>query len=307
VREGSLYRLKEHDSIALYPSTNSFSRFSETQSNGKYVGGSVIDLVMELTGASLQDSIELLKNETNLPTYSEIKRSFPSTSNTSKENEEVTPFVLPEKTNGKYNRTFAYLTKTRGIDNQIVSEMMKNNYIYEDERHNAVFCGKDKSDNIVYATKKSTITESKYRGDVAGSNQEIGVFVNHNANTLVVNEAFIDSMSYMTLMSFKGKDYHNQNYLALGGVSGKPVIHHLKENEQINKVILALDNDNAGKKTIDRIIPMIDELAKENNRKIDIEICIPREKDFNEDLKKVRKTQEKKLKPLKEIMNELER
>ncbi len=300
VKEGRLYRLKEHDSIALYPDTNSFSRFSETQSNGKFKGGSVIDLVMELNGSTLQESIELLKSQISSPVYTEIKRSITPAST---KQEVDTPFVLPEKTVGQYKHAFAYLTRTRNIDDAIVSEMMKSNHIYEDKYHNAVFCGKDKDDKVVYATRKSTRTnlEKPFPPlDVAGSNQEVGIFVNNNSNTLVVNEAFIDSMSYMTLLNLKGKDYQKQNYLALGGVSPKPVIHHLKENQNINKVILALDNDEAGKRTTAKIKPLVEELAKEANRKINIEVCVPHEKDFNEDLKKVRVKQEKKLRPSNE-------
>lgn len=304
VKEGSLYTLKEHDSLKLYPNTNSFARFSEQQSNGNYKGGSVIDLVMELNGLSLQESIELLKKQVVSPTYTEIKRSAPI----AEKHDVVTPFVLPEKVKGQYKRAYAYLTQTRGIEGNIVNEMMKRNHIYQDERNNIVFCGKDKDDNIVYATKKSTITNSPYRGDVAGSNQKVGVFVNNNAPTLVVNEAFIDSLSYMTLLNLKGKDYNKQNYLALGGISSKPVIHHLKENQNIEKVVLALDNDETGIKTTQKIVEKINELSEQLDRDIKVDVCVPYEKDFNEDLKKVRLKQEKKLTPSNEKLqfNEME-
>lgn len=293
VKEGSVYSLKEHDSIKIYPKTNSFARFSEQGSNGKFKGGSVIDFVMELNGFTLQESIELLKQKINLTEYNTVKRNAPP----AEKQEVATPFVLPEKTDGQYNRAFAYLTKTRSIDPQVVSEMVKQKYIYEDKRHNVVFCGKDKDDKIVYATKRSTATDSKYRGDVAGSNQEVGVFVNNKASKMIVNEAFIDSLSYMTLMKLKGRDYHNVNFLALGGISPKPVIHHLKENEQIIKIIIATDNDTAGKKTASNIKSMVEDFSNKTGRKISIETCVPHEKDFNEDLKNVRNVQEKKLQP----------
>lgn len=307
VQEGSLYTLKEHDSLKLYPNTNSFARFSEQQSNGNYKGGSVIDLVMELNGISLQESIELLKKQVVSPTYAEIKRSTPI----AEKHDVVTPFVLPQKVKGQYKRAYAYLTQTRGIDGNIVNEMMKRNHIYQDKYNNVVFCGKDKNDNIVYATRKSTYTKTEKPFpplDVGGSNQKVGVFVNNNAPTLVVNEAFIDSLSYMTLLNLKGKDYNKQNYLALGGISSKPVIHHLKENKNIEKVVLALDNDETGIKTTQKIVEKINELLEELDRDIKVDVCVPYEKDFNEDLKNVRLKQEKKLTPSNEKLqfNEME-
>lgn len=287
VKEGSLYSLKEHDSVKLYPSSNSFTRYSEMQNNGRYLGGSVIDFVMHFTGVTQAEAIETLKTHlSNIPVQMQTEKK-------QKEPPKPVEFKLPPNVNGKQSRAFAYLTKTRGIDSSIISSLMKEHIIYEDDHHNVVFCGKNKDGKIVYATKRTTSTQLHYSGDVAGSDQTFGVYINNNSPILVVNEAFIDSMSYMTLSMMKGQDYNKKNYLALGGISGKPVLRHLQENPQISKVILALDNDRGGKENSERIKRQIKEFSAENNREIEISHCVPHAKDFNEDLKNVRERQEK--------------
>lgn len=53
--------------------------------------------------------------------------------------------ILP-KANSDAHRAFAYLVKTRHIDSQIVSQLMREHKIYENDKHSCVFVGYDKTD-----------------------------------------------------------------------------------------------------------------------------------------------------------------
>ena len=62
---------------------------------------------------------------------------------------EPSPFVLPLK-NSSHSRLKAYLCKTRGLDPRIVSELLKQEAIYQDSRNNVVFVGE------IMITKRNT-------------------------------------------------------------------------------------------------------------------------------------------------------
>lgn len=242
VQEGRYYSLKEHDSVKIYPETNSFYRFSD----GK--GGSPIDFVMEFGECPQKDAIKKLEEQYVGSRFDVIdaakQKRKPAPAPEKKE------FILPEKVKGKYSHAFAYLTKTRCLDAAIVKQCITNGLIYEDNKHNAVFVGKDAEGKAAYATKHTTLTESDYKRDVAGGRQDIGWMVkNAKAEKLFVCEAPIDALSIMTLMKQQGKRVEKASYLATCGTGKDAALYtRLHENPEIKVVVLANDNDDAGKK-----------------------------------------------------------
>lgn len=166
-RIGSYYTLKEFPhSARIYPDTNSFASFSEQSENGKITGGSTIDFVMNYGGYNKQDAIRYLKdkyagNIVDNPTPQPVREKAVKPP-------EKKEFKLPERADGKFARAFAYLTKTRCLDPEIVQQCFKSGMIYEDVKHNVVFVGMDSDGNAAYATRRSTLTKSNFKGDVAG-------------------------------------------------------------------------------------------------------------------------------------------
>jgi hypothetical protein len=242
VKTGGYYSLKEHDSIRIYPETNSYYQFSAG------TGGSPIDFVMHLGGYSKEGAIKVLKEQ-----YAD-NRTGPITTHYEKQAPQGEPpekkeFILPEKVQGKYAHAFAYLVKTRCIDKAIVNQCIKDGLIYEDNKHNVVFVGKDEHGNAAYATKHTTLTSSSFKCDVAGSRQDIGWMVKSpKAEKLYVCEAPIDALSIMTLMKQQNKTVNRYDYLATCGTGkDKALYTRLQENPQIGEVVLANDNDEAGK------------------------------------------------------------
>jgi hypothetical protein len=269
---GSYYTLKEHDSVRIYPETNSFMQFSSG------IGGSTIDFVMRFGNYDKAEAIRLLK-ERYLGRRLELLPRKPAQAVPQKQSVRK-EFILPPKAEGMFSRAFAYLTKTRCIDFGIVQQCMKDGLIYEDNKHNVVFVGKDENGNPVYATKRSTLTGSSFKCDVAGARQDVGFYVNHHAEKLYICEAPIDALSIMTLMKQQGRPVEQANYLATGG-TGKDVALYfrLDHNPQIKTVVLANDNDDAGRKANQKIV----EQLRENYPGIHISCLIPKQgKDMNE-------------------------
>lgn len=271
---GGYYTLKEHDSVRIYPDTNSFNRFSAD------VGGSTIDFAMHFGGLNQKEAIQTLKDKSvgnrldNLPQ----PVSQPTTQSTPAEPKK---FELPEKAEGKFARAYAYLTKTRCIDSDIVQHCMKDGLIYEDNKHNVVFVGNDEAEKPAYATRHTTLTNSDFKRDVANSRQDIGFMVNNKAEKLYVCEAPIDALSIMCLRKQQGQDCNKASYLATCGTGKSNVLYNrLNHNPHIKEVVLANDNDEAGQIANRKIY----ENLKTNYPNIKVSYLKPKEKDINEHL-----------------------
>lgn len=269
-KKGNYHSLVEHDSTMIFPDETSFKRFS----NG--VGGTVIDFVKEFGDKDTKEAIELLKGRLNnvdtgdLPVFK--KENTP---------QEAKPFDLPTAFEGQYKRAIAYLTKSRCIDYDIVTGLMSDktkSYIYEDERHNVVFVGKDESGKDSFACKRSTLTNSDFKGEVAGSRQDIGFMINNNCEKLYVTEAPIDALSLMCVEKQSNKTTEKASYLALTGTGKTAVLdNQLQHHPEVKQVILACDNDKAGQAANKAMAHIL----KEKYPHIKIMVFKTKEKDIN--------------------------
>lgn len=268
---GGYYTLKEHDSVRIYPDTNSFHRFSAD------VGGSTIDFAMHFGGLTEKEAIRSLKEKyvgdrlDSLPQYTPPAQTTP----------EPKKFELPQKAEGKFSRAYAYLTKTRCLDSEIVQSCMKDGLIYEDNKHNVVFVGKDAEGTTAYATRHTTLTDSDFKRDVAGSRQDIGFMVDHKATRLYVTEAPIDALSIMCLRKQQGHDIKDANYMATCGTGKDAALYYrLRTNPHIKEVVLANDNDEAGQAASRKIFQTL----KKEFPEIKISCLKIKGKDVNEHL-----------------------
>ena len=85
---------------------------------------------------------------------------------------EVKPFELPPP-NDTMRRVYAYLTRTRGIDKNVLQTFADSGMIYESEKyHNAVFIGYDADGIPRHAHKRGTGQTSTYKGNVDSSMPE---------------------------------------------------------------------------------------------------------------------------------------
>lgn len=125
-KEGNRYRHKQHDSLIINENNKWF-----WNSRNLY-GNNAISYLRLVEKMSLPDAVHALTGASTITTTN-------ININHEKAAEEKQPFILPSKADN-YKRAFAYLNKTRGIDSDIISEMMKQHKIYESSQfHNCVF------------------------------------------------------------------------------------------------------------------------------------------------------------------------
>lgn len=107
-------------------------------------------------------------------------------------------FSLPPR-NQNNRRAFAYLC-ARGIDPEIITHCMRRGLIYEDaQHHNVVFVGHDEKGAAKYAMLRSTVSNSSFKIEQAGSDKSYGFCMQGRGSTLYVCEAAIDALSVATL------------------------------------------------------------------------------------------------------------
>lgn len=190
-------------------------------------------------------------------------------------------FRLPEA-NENMHRVFAYLIKQRFITPDIISFFAKNHTLYEDmEHHNAVFVGVDEDGVPRQAHKRGTATFGKsFRQTVEGSDTKYSFAHFGKSEKLFVFEAPIDMLSYLTL---NPENWHNHSYIAMNGVYENAVLTALKGHLNLSEIVICTDNDIGGIDAADRLKDVLCENNYENISRI-----LPKNKDFNEDLKQLK-------------------
>ena len=151
-----------------------------------------------------------------------------------------------------------YLIK-RGIDEAIIQQCIDNGYIYQEKNtDNVVFVGYDKTNKEKYISVRGT-KGARYFKEVRGSNKAYSFSLNSDckSNELHLFESAIDVLSYATILKLYNKNWEEYNLLSLAGIykpannieeSKVPVALNLYlENNKIDKILLHLDNDEAGR------------------------------------------------------------
>lgn len=246
---------------------------SVTISGGKWYdhknqrGGFAVKFLQEFLSFSFQDSVlELLGGNCS----SQIAKPSPKPV--------VKPFELPEA-NSDMRRVFAYLTKQRFINPQIISHFAHEHKIYEDKKfHNVVFVGTDENGVPKQAAVRSTISFGKpFRITVAGSDTNYSFSHFGNDGKLFVFEAPIDMLSFITL---KQKDWKNHSYIAMNGVYESALLKALESHSDLKNIYLCTDNDEGGIEATERLSDILHARNYSNIFRI-----LPQNKDWNEDLK----------------------
>lgn len=234
-------------------------------------GSYAIDLVKRLYNLSFPDAVSLLLGGEQGQPYRQHNKSEP---------EQRKPFVLPQA-HTDMRRMFAYLIKQRCISREVLSKFAREKLVFEDgEYHNAVFVGLDENGVARHAHKKSTASDSGFRINVEGSDPAYSFHYlskNPNPHWLFVFEAPIDLLSYISLHP---KNWQNNSYVALNGVSEKPILKLLELYPRLDHVVLGLDNDAAGIEASERIY---DSLMEKGH--YGVGQATSQHKDWNEDIK----------------------
>lgn len=227
-------------------------------------GGDAIDFVRRFYHKDYPEAVEYL-----LGSGSGILTASPPVVKEGK------PFELPPR-NDNMRRVYAYLLNRRGLDRDVVSAFVHRQMIYESEKfHNAVFVGYDKDGIPRHAHKRGTGVESTYKGNADGSIPEYSFHWTGSDEKLFLFEAPIDLLSFLSMHK---ENWKSHSYAAACSVSDRVLFQMLKDNPNIQKVYLCMDNDEAGQNADKRIAEKLSE------QKTPYEILVPIRKDWNENL-----------------------
>ena len=256
-KQGRVYRWLRYDSTVI--DRNRWYRHS------REIGGGPIQFMQHFYGMDFVDAVKYLLD-------GEEGAEFVQASRTP---EPKLPFV-PPKLSKNMHRTFAYLIKTRKIDADIVQHFVNEKKIFEtEEYHNVAFCGYDEKGEMKQMHLRSTLPGNRFFLDIDGSDKQY-YFRHIGTNSDVyVFEAPIDMLSYITMNK---ENWRESSYVCLGGVAIDALKNVLNTNEQISKVYMCVDRDDAGDKTVKRIGDELNEMGYEWER------IFPENKDWNEDL-----------------------
>jgi len=291
---GGEYRIKGMDSLAINENSNIFYRHSTG------AGGGIIDFVMEYHEMDFKSALNELNSFSGGMGEVYINDRIVKTREKKEVIKEEKELELPKMKNGKYSNLYAYLCGKRGINGEIVGDLIVGGQLYQDTKYNIVFVSYDENKSPVYGFKRSTGDKFQFKGDCKGSDKSVSFFMsNKESKDLFVTESIIDSLSIATLLKENDREYKEYNYLSLGGTSTKSLDNFLSKND-IYRVYIATDNDVPGLKAREDIKEML-------SKKYPHIICvdkISKGKDFNEDLVKIKETQKEIAKKRKrEIIN----
>ena len=234
---GREYVWKDHDSLHIKDNGSgergAWFRFSEDK------GGDNIGLLREYMDMSFLDAVEALTGEHIDRTYTPSRTyELKPVQQTARE------LSLAEADNCR--RVFAYLCKTRGLDYDMLSALVKKGIISQEEKTgNVLFKYYDDQGKAIGAEKVGTSTEHKFKGIATGSAGGHGFEVVHGTGEKAFFfESAIDMLSYLQMHS---KELDNCRLVSMMGVKPSIVLDTmLRHNIAPENVFLCSDNDTAG-------------------------------------------------------------
>lgn len=251
IKRGSSYKIKipkpfpgDMSSVSIFENRRGWKRWS----NGEH-GGDAISFLEKNMGMSFQEAVLELIGGQSAAMYTSAPSSRPYAKPVA--SEEHKPFTLPKQCEGRFSRLFAYLTKTRLIDPKIVSKLIADKKIYQDDHNNVVFVGLDEQQQARFACVRGTNTNHPFKGDCDGSDKRYSFSVDGtNPTKLFVFEAPIDLLSHATMTNMligKERAWTVHSRMCLAGTSDVALEQYLKTHPEIKELHFYLDNDAAGR------------------------------------------------------------
>lgn len=280
---GKYYKCKEHNSLVIYSDRKGFIW------NSKNIhGNNAIDFLEKVDGVNFLDAVKTLIGEDG--------KSIKYTT-AKPENKTPKKLVLPEKEQGKYSRVFAYLTKSRCISPDIVSDMIKSHHIYQDTKGNCVFVGYDNNGTAKFASVRGTLTGKQFRGDCENSDKRYAFCqIGEEKDRIYIFEAPIDLMSHCTMVNKKQNSpdaYKKQTRLSLCSSSDVALEAFLERHKEVKVLNFRLDNDEAGHLATQKF------KEKYEARGYTVNAVFGKGKDVNEDLVNMTMNKAQTNKPMK--------
>lgn len=279
-KEGSrYYRHEEHNSLV-------FNEEGKWFWNSRQIGGvGAISFAKTFYDLDFPRAVQLI-NEKELP----LSRNH----TTERKKEEEKEFIYPNEYEVQHiQNAMHYLVNERGLDEKIVMALLKNGLMVEDKMKNIVFKYLDKNGELVGAERQGTQRINTNRGYFRGIMEASKGYFHFDVGTpkrIVFCESVIDSLSYFDL-----KRFNNTRYVSIAGLKNETLKQAVKDlylthptaKENQHQIIIAVDNDKAGKGFIDT--HWKDYVGNEV-----VGIDVPKNKDWNDDLKELRSLEKRK-------------
>lgn len=249
--EGKYLRLKSNHHVVIKAGFNGFFDNETGES------GNPIDFLMKYYGYPFKDALfALTGGEVNAP-----KAADNPAGTAVRDVSDVPEWNKPTK--DPFKKVFAYLIKERGIPADVVTMLCKSKKLYQDNSGNCVFY--DEAEKVREIRGTNSRAETKFRPIYRPSKEAFWSFGADNPDWIYVCEAAIDAISVYVLC---GKPA-NGRFVSMAGCENQAIIDRLKATGKT--VIICTDNDAAGQKVRDK--------------NPECPFCIPRNKDFNDDLR----------------------
>lgn len=255
-------QLKKQSNQYVWEDQNVWIHGSEWYSHYEQTGGHAVGFVMKYLGRTFAEAVNELNGDFTRYDFSPEKKA------------ESHQLKLPERSKNTY-RMFMYLRNNRCISPEIINAFVRAGLLYEDEQYHCCnFVGKDDNGRVGHCHKRSTL--SNFKQTLEGSKAEYAFHYNGSDNTIYAFEAPIDMLAYI---SMHPEGWQKHSYVALCSVSDKALIHQLEMHSELRRIVLCLDNDEAGQSAVTRIKESLHQRGY-----TDVQVEIPLNKDWDEDL-----------------------
>ena len=259
-------KLSRHGNQYLWEKNQVWIHGHEWYSHYESKGGHAVSFVMRYFGLPFQNAVGELIGGSAVVSSQTIEPD---------KIKESKSLILPPRSETT-NRLLCYLTRERFIAREVVEYFVNAKTLYEDVKyHNCVFVGLDEDGVPRHCHIRST--SGNYKRTESGSQAEYAFHHSGESEWLFVFEAPIDMLAFITLHR---KDWQKHSYVALCSVSERALLHRLEVNPNLRKIVLCLDNDNAGISACKRIKGIL-----ETKGYSDVRILHSVNKDWDEDIK----------------------
>ena len=297
----------DFSSIVIYPESNSFFR------NSNRHGGDVISFVTEtqIEGINnFRDAVIFLRQRIDpdfkIETSYKKKKTYAEMSSSERIEKlrscnEMLKENFSEEVEKTYKHAMAYLIQERKLDPEIVKEGFKNGEIAQVNMkgHKGVaFISKEMG---LYSciSKRGISKGSKFKGDYKGCDNDYGWrlfpaeakkkgFLPPDGK-IYCFEGYIDMLSFKTLA--KNMIQPDKDIFIVCGSTNKYQCVLNTVNEYRRDVIVCFDNDNKGHELGGVLKEALLETNKSNDRQIKVGQLFSKGKDWNDDLKAMRRQQ----------------
>lgn len=261
-------RLVEHDSCIINMDQNTFSRYSQVNENGKVVGGGPLDFYMHFADKKYFEALHDLESQIDKGVIVESTPHFDE------------PVLTPEKRhrqlsrklsaslnrnpdNASMHQVFAYLIKTRKIDQEIVHAFVEQKCLFQisGEKGHAqcAFVGHNEKGLISAVCFRGTSSSVRFMGDFEGCDYDRGWYfdptydlqqrayekkpIEPKRKMLLCFESVIEAMSYMSILKMGGYPWKEFAYLATGSITKTNAVFETVKLYDPKEVVMMYNND----------------------------------------------------------------